>query len=245
MHEDGRVEHRGQWLGDTPGLFPNFDFVRSLKIELEGDAGTIFRYSNYENTILVAIAKQLERSEEKDKAELLTFIRSITKSSKNSASPYQGERCMVDLCEVVVHYFYHPAMKGSNGIKSVLPAILNASSFLQTKYAQTIGSLQINSLNFGPQHVWATKDAQGKIDPYHALPAVFDGWSTDDMDDNLSDVDEVADGGAALTAYANLQFSDMHADERQALAEALLKYCELDTFAMVMLVEELRECVKQ
>jgi hypothetical protein len=241
MHSDGRIEHAGQLLVDTPGKFPNFDFVRKLKQELEIDQGTIFRYSHHENSILVAIAKQLERSQEKDRAELIAFIQSITKSTKDSATAYLGERCMVDLCEVVVHYFYHPAMKGSNSIKSVLPAILNSSRFLQAKYSQSIGSLQINSLNFGPEHMWGAKDADGKIDPYHALPPIFEGWEEDEMEDNLSDMDEVSNGGAALTAYSKLQFSDMQPQERQALKEALLKYCELDTLAMVMLVEELRQ----
>lgn len=245
MHADGRIEHVGQLLVDTPGRFPNFEFVRNLKKELERDQGTIFRYSHHENTILLAITKQLEQSQEKDRAELITFIRSITKSAKESTSPYVGERCMVDLCEVVVHFYYHPAMKGSNSIKSVLPAILNSSRFLQAKYSQSIGTLNISSLNFGTEHVWGAKDAEGKIDPYHALPSIFEGWEEDDLDDNLSDMDEVSNGGAALTAYSKLQFTDMQPQERQALKEALLKYCELDTLAMVMLVEEFQQCVKQ
>jgi hypothetical protein len=240
MHEDGHIEHVGQLLLDSPGQFPNFDFVRKLKQELGNDHGTIFRYSNHENTILVAIARQLEKSDELDKRELISFIRSITKSTKNSAVQYRGDRCMVDLCEVVKHFYYHPAMKGSNGIKSVLPAILNSSSFLQTKYAHSIGQLNLSSLNFSPDHIWGIKNSSGKIDPYHALPEIFAGWSVEEMEDNLSDLEEVSDGGAALTAYSKLQFSDMLPNEREALISSLLKYCELDTLAMVMLMEELR-----
>src|SRR5690606_10290527 len=50
--EDGRIEHSHQYLNNIKGVFPNFDFVRSLKEVLEKDNGTIFRYSNHENTIL-------------------------------------------------------------------------------------------------------------------------------------------------------------------------------------------------
>lgn len=44
----------------------------------------------------------------------------------------------------------------------------------------------------------------------------------------------IADGGAAMTAYARMQFTEMGSDERDRVRSALLKYCELDTFAMVL-----------
>jgi hypothetical protein len=40
-----------------------------------------------------------------------------------------------------------------------------------------------------------------------------------------------------MIAYARMQFSEMAVAERQAIRQALLKYCELDTLAMVMLWE--------
>ena len=54
----------------------------------------------------------------------------------------------------------------------------------------------------------------------------------------LSDEDDdVRNGGAAMTAYSRMQFSQMSDVEREKIRLALLKYCELDTLAMVMLVE--------
>jgi hypothetical protein len=40
-----------------------------------------------------------------------------------------------------------------------------------------------------------------------------------------------------LISYAKLQFSDVPADHRELIRSALLKYCELDTLAMVMIWE--------
>lgn len=40
-----------------------------------------------------------------------------------------------------------------------------------------------------------------------------------------------------MTAYGMMQFSEMSDAEKQAISTALLQYCELDTFAMVMLYE--------
>ena len=49
--------------------------------------------------------------------------------------------------------------------------------------------------------------------------------------------EELRDGGAAMMAYAYLQFGDLHAEQRELIRKALLRYCELDTMAMVMIWE--------
>ena len=57
-----------------------------------------------------------------------------------------------------------------------------------------------------------------------------------------STLDEsVCNGGAALAAYSKLQFSDDVATK--ALEEALLRYCELDTLAMVFIWEYFNEMI--
>ncbi|MBE0673591.1 MAG: DUF2779 domain-containing protein, partial [Bacteroidales bacterium] len=48
VEQDGTVRHAGEYLNVEPGVFPNFEFVRRLKAELENDDGTIFRYADHE-----------------------------------------------------------------------------------------------------------------------------------------------------------------------------------------------------
>ena len=48
-------------------------------------------------------------------------------------------------------------------------------------------------------------------------------------------------GGLAMTAYNYTQFNDLSAFERNSIEQALLRYCELDTLAMVMLMQGLME----
>ena len=48
---------------------------------------------------------------------------------------------------------------------------------------------------------------------------------------------KLSDGGAVLAAYGRMQFSEMTDDEKQKIEKALLRYCELDTLAMVMIYE--------
>ncbi|MCK5019062.1 MAG: hypothetical protein KAS32_18520 [Candidatus Peribacteraceae bacterium] len=118
-----------------------------------------------------------------------------------------------------------------------MPAILNSSTFLQEKYSQPIYGTDsgIKSLNF-KDWTWIKFDGGAVIDPYKLLPKMFTDVSDNDFS-LISNNNEIKDGGAALTAYARMQFEDMSNYERTELKQALLKYCELDTMAMVMIYE--------
>ena len=241
--EDGRTEHATEYISNQAGYFPNYDFVRNLKIALENDSGSIFRYSHHESTILNAIYVQLLSSNEPDKEQLLNFIQAISHSKSGSAIKWNGERDMIDLWEIVKNYYYNPLTKGSNSIKDVLPSVLSKSSFLQRKYSQSLETNKVTSKNFPSNHVWLIIENGQVINPYKLLPPVFKDWSEDDIENTLSEIEDIANGGAALTAYGKLQYMDMEEREREELTKALLKYCELDTLAMVMILEHFKELI--
>lgn len=234
FHEDGRIEHATEFIESRPGVDPNIAFVRSLKSALENDRGSIFRYSNHENKILVNLIPALNRSTETDKGELIDFILKITKKEKE----WEGTRNMIDLCDIVKKYYYNPYTKGSNSLKAVLPAILRSSKLLNAKYSRPLAEINVTSLNFPLSHVWLNN---GVNDPYKQLPELFEGMTALERDENISDLEDIREGGAALTAYAMLQYTDMPEHEREEIVTGLKKYCELDTLAMVMLYEHLRE----
>jgi hypothetical protein len=241
IHADGRVEHADEYISNSPGEFPNFHFVRALKRALENDKGTIFRFASHENTILNAIIDQLKVSNEADKNALIDFMKTITVSKEDSVDKWVGDRKMVDLKEVVFKYYYNPYTKGSNSIKAVLPAVLNSSALLKAKYGQSIGQVGVSSANFSSEHIWLKVDNGQVVNPYKMLPPLFEGWAESDLEDNVSEMDGIADGGMALTAYAKLQYQDMTDKERGEITSGLLKYCELDTLAMVMIYEHFKE----
>jgi len=226
--ESRNVSHAGEFIESGPGVFPNYDFVRALKDELKNDDGTIFRYGAHENTYLNLIMAQLQEDPQPpaDANGLISFIRDIT----------AGPRKMVDMLELVKCYYYDPAMKGSNSIKAVLPAMLNASSFLQEFYGRPIYGAEggIKSLNF-KDWTWVVKEGGRVRDPYSLLPKIFEGLDEEEIEGFLSDFDEIHEGGTATMAWCRMQFSEMSDDERRMIEEALLKYCELDTLAMVMI----------
>jgi hypothetical protein len=236
VEANGAIIHANEYINTQPGEFPNFEFVRALKLAL-GGSGTIFRYSNHENTVLNQIRVQLLESDEVDKQELVHFIESITKRKDDE---HEGERCMVDLCEVYKNYYFDPHTKGSNSIKAVLPAMLRRSMHLQEKYAQPLADINVTSKNFSQSHTWLQVLNDEVKDPYKMLPPVFEQWTNEELD-QLSDIEDLNNGGAALTAYGFMQYTDMSDQEREALSQALKKYCELDTLAMVMIWEGFRE----
>lgn len=246
VHQDGTVEHKSEFLKAIPGEFPNYDFLRALKVALEGTDGTIFRYATHENSYLNHLYGQLmdDSNPPADRDGLCAFIQHITVAAANAEERWQGPRAMVDLLELVKRFFYDPRTKGSNSIKKILPAIMSRSDYLRDRYSKPFyGSEELPSLNF-KGFTWFVEENGRPVDPYKLLPKLFQDVDTNQLD-LLSDGDELADGGAALTAYARLQFEEMSDYERAEIEAALLKYCELDTLAMVMIVEAWREWCKR
>jgi hypothetical protein len=231
IDKDGTITHKSEWIDREKGNFPNFRFIRALKESLGNNSGTIFRFATHENTIVNAIYDQLEASSEDDKVELQQFIKSISHSKNDRVNAWDpGNRDMIDLCEVVKKYLYHPYMRGSNSIKSVLPAVIKLSKKIQEKYGKPIGDINLTSNNFGDDHIWITDP---NVDPYKNLPEI----DFSDLDTSMSEMNKIQNGGAALVAYAKLQYENMSDEEREKICSALLKYCELDTLAMVLIYE--------
>ena len=231
LDEDGTLTHT-EWIS-TERVFPNFDFVRALKHDLEGDDGTVFRYSHHENSVLKQIAEQLRFSGETDKDELIAFIESITYDKDDR----YGERNMVDLCEVVVRYFYDPTMKGSNSIKVVLPAVLRSRELQQmyeNPYREYVDSPNFADFDFSLINY--TDKAKAEVgNPYKFLPTIgaelFTESGAPDSEERINN------GGLANANYAKLQYDGLSNEEKLKLKNALLRYCELDTMAMVLIYQ--------
>ena len=238
IEQDGSVRHVGEYLLAEPGVYPNFEFVRALKAALCHDEGTILRWSNHENTVLEHIAEQIRKSEPvlPDANELLAFIEGITKG---------GNREMVDLARIAERAYFHPETKARVSIKKVLPAVLKTSEYLRQKYQRPIYGIEIPSRNYQGFSWWEERSGV-LIDPYQRLreltKEMLGEMGADAADAEALEIDiDISEGGAAAMAFARLQFEDLSPDVRAAIKAALLRYCELDTLAMVMIVEAWRE----
>ena len=198
---------------------------------LENDDGTIFRYAAHENTVLNQIKAQMIDTDESKYGDLIEWIETITEW-KDGGIKSEGYRNMVDMLQLVRKYYYHPDMGGSNSIKKVLPAVMNGKSIKQ-KYSHPLsfGTNLKGSVLY--ELDWDTAKPKN---PYSLLPSQYGDLDLN-QDELIFEDAEIQEGGAALIAYAKMQFTDMSDDERKALLKALLQYCELDTLAMVMIYE--------
>ena len=259
--KDGHVHirHANQWISTQAGVFPSIEFVRQLRKALMPKGvlkGTVFRYHNHENSVLRSLRKTIADADPvdaPDAQELIAFIDLITKSTGDEAKAhgeYVGPKAMVDLHRLVQEGYYSRRAGGSISLKFVLPAILNDAKDVADLYARpgVYGAgLPVHSLNFNEPtgHVWLDPAKGG--DPYKTLPGIFgpEHGQLNDMLQRLAGDDEeegaINQGGLAMTAYNYTQFSGLSAAERQSIENALLRYCELDTLAMVMLVQGLME----
>jgi len=256
LHQDGRLEHVDDFLMSEPGQMPNVAFLKSLKDTLSRNEGTVMMWSPYENSVLNALldslSKELKLSgvdlaeQAQVYEELKVFVDSLTTRKQGNKTLHRGSRAMVDLCELSSKGFFHRRAGGSNSIKKVLPAMLDASDTLRGLYSQPVyGSVGIgavtastfNSRNFDTPMAWWQRDSNGDtIDPYQLLPNVFADIDVHESSDDAA----INQGGAAAAAYGRLQLENATPTNRLAWRRALLKYCELDTLAMAMIVQSWR-----
>ena len=80
-----------------------------------------------------------------------------------------------------------------------------------------------------------TKEMRGSYSIKYVLPALF----PDDDELNYHNLDMIHNGSEAMNAYVNI--SKLSKEEQEQVRNNLLKYCELDTYAMVKIWEKLRE----
>lgn len=219
---DGSVSHASEWICLERGVQPNERFALALHAALGHDDGGILHYAAHERTVLADIASALElQGDRPSSLELASWIRSILPASGSTGR-------MVDMKDLLVRHYYHPLARGSNSLKAVLPAIIETSPFLQATYSAPIyGTPAMPSCNF-QNTAWISTTSS---DPYAALPTL----DTIEPSQRLFDDESIRDGGAAMVAYAKCQFTEISPQEVDSLRAALLKYCELDTLAMVML----------
>jgi len=187
-----------EWINLEPRL-PNVDFAQALRAAI-GDQGTVFTWSPHEETTLRDIARQIAEYELPDDG-LRSWLERFLDSGR-----------LFDLCEHAKRHYFHPAMKGSNSIKAVLPAIWQSNAALR-------------------QDLWfrayAREDHGAVLDPYATLPSL----------EIYDEAEVVKEGTGAMHAYQEMVYGAGRSDLaiKKAWSELLLRYCKLDTLAMVII----------
>ena len=210
---DKELQHC-EWI-NVADAFPSFEFVRALRDAI-GDTGTMLVWSDFEQSTLKDIRRQMDHYKLGDK-KLADWVDAMVPDRKD------GGRVQ-DLLELCGLHYYHPEMEGRLSIKYVLPAIWSGNEYLW-------------------RDPWFSKyfreNLEGAMDPYDALTGVI--LETDNSDSNSQEteiaVDAVREGIGAMRTYQEMMYglSRSDAKHREAVKKMLLQYCELDTAAMVII----------
>jgi hypothetical protein len=212
-----------EWL-NLEDAYPNEEFLTNLR-QVVGDTGTILVWSHYEASLLKNVQEQL-RDRGVLTEELEMWFTGVLGVKKGNEIKIPAR--IVDLLKKSEAHYCHPDMKGSHSIKKVLDAVWSGAPDLWS-------------------HPWFkdyyATDASGRaLDPYKTLvnPEKFE-YLGDSVD--LEDEDDfelgVTDGVGAMRAYQDMLFG-LNRDNpeiRDSMRDSLLRYCELDTAAMVMIWE--------
>jgi hypothetical protein len=192
------VEH-GEWI-NVEDEFPNFTFAQTLRQWLS-EGGTVFTWSKHERSVLSEIRTQLQTRAQALPA-VGTWLDGLLSGTR-----------LVDLCELALNHYFHPAMAGRTSLKAVLPAVWPLVPDLHTH----------------PTFARYYQLQNGRpIDPYATLPSLPFG-----EDDTNARV--VREGTGAMRAYQEMMYGLSRDDgaSREKWRKLLLQYCELDTAAMV------------
>ncbi|KAL3777604.1 hypothetical protein ACHAW5_007494 [Stephanodiscus triporus] len=211
-HGSSEVHHASEFLHTEEGP-PIVSFLKALHeaICCYPDGGTVFQWSPHEHNVLKEMLSSPEAS-------------ASLSSREFSALSALLDNGMVDLCKLAQKYYYVDGSDGSSSIKKLLQPTLQISDHLKKIY----GSPTYNSRNFS-NFQWYQIDDGGRVkDPYDILSTM----SHPDQHGSAN----VTKGGAAAAAFHELQ-NDLDDGDRSDIENSLLRYCELDTLAMVMIVQ--------
>lgn len=216
LRDDGSWSHH-QWIDDLESGYPNYELIRQLINVSDIEEGTIVQYSNFERNALKTIRRELmdEHNQLPDAARLIEWIEKIIhrNDSSHHKPPY-----VADLSRLVKNFYYNCEMGNSLSIKDVLQSVMSHSNFLMQKYSQPY-----SSHNFEAMQWWQSDGKGGARNPYNLLMETGEA--------------PIRRGTEAMVVYGKLISQEWSEEQIEAFQHALLKYCELDTLAMVMIYQ--------
>lgn len=224
LQEDGSWSHY-QWIDDFESGYVNYELVRQLKKVPQITEGTIVQYSNFERHALKTIRRALMNEQESvaDAEELIKWIGQIIrrKDSTHRQAPF-----MADLSRQVKHFYYNREMENSLSVKDVLRSVMSHSEFLKEKYSKPY-----SSRNFDEMIWWRAGSENGALNPYELLAEREEG--------------AIRRGTEAMVVYGEMISRELPKEELKKYQQSLLRYCELDTLAMVMIYQHWQQAVKR
>ncbi|MDZ7773939.1 MAG: DUF2779 domain-containing protein [Balneolaceae bacterium] len=222
LHEDGSWSHR-QWIDRGGEGYCNYALLRNLArvpglgADSSTGGGTLVQYSGFEGQALRKMRGELREEQRgrapEDRRELLDWLDALLDGAEGRPAVQ-----LADMSRLVRDYYYNRHMEDSLGLKEVVRAVMAMGGVLQERWSRPYRGSNFDGI------VWWQPDGKGGVrSPYRIL--VEQGGA------------DVQRGAEAMTSYADLRAGRLGVDERQDRLSSLLKYCELDTLAMLMIFQ--------
>jgi hypothetical protein len=224
LFSDGRWRHH-EWIDDFANDYPNYELIRQLQDVPHIEEGTIVQYSNFERHALTTIRRELTNdfADIPDADNLIFWLEKII-NRHDSSSPQPPY--VADLSRLVKNYYYNREMEDSLSIKEVLSSVMSHSSYLKNIYSKPYSSNNFDHI------IWWQPDGQGGArNPYSILTETGDS--------------PIRRGTEAMVTYGKMIAQALDPEKYKAYKNALLKYCELDTLAMMMIYQHWKNKMKQ
>jgi len=209
LYENGELIH-SKYLKKSDNDEYISEFTEALLSIPDINSGTLVHYSPYEKQALHKLLKIVSRSSRFQES----FIGGLQEMISGNDSVYSQDR-FIDLSKWVRDFYFNSAMNGSLGLKQIFMSVLKISDSAKAKYSEKITGTGIDF------PVVELNESGGIKDPYSRM--------------RTSSI-PIEDGSSAMYAWIYSRMSNMN-DENEAIYKELETYCNLDSLAMVILVE--------
>jgi hypothetical protein len=217
VNKNGEINHE-EWLDiDPESGYPHSEFISKLHQIPDITKGTIIQYSQFEQQALRQLYGEFNRNAMYYEKEMAMLKELLLYTDHEKTRFY-------DLSRLIRDGYFNSDLEGSLGLKHLLKSVLKfkhetaPGSPLKAK----IVDLEID-LN-------QKTDGDYLPDPYNLVQ------------DHKYAID---DGAAAMNAYISLKSGLLTAEEEQDIPILLRRYCALDSYALIVIFNHLKELAQK
>lgn len=213
-----------EWIHEGKGS-PNAAFLQNLKNAI-GNSGTLVVFGTHELRVLKLLLNELDAMPFVDR-DLRAWLADVL-------DPELPKLHSVDFHAIASEYYLHPDMGNRSSLKKLVAAVLRTNPS-----PRALRWLR----HFTPSLSLEQRDDTGKqVDPYSLLPEPFAHIAESDSEKAvalLGSQNTVRQGALAMALYEELKYGWMQEPGplRNALLNAMLLYCRLDSLSLALLWE--------
>jgi len=211
---------------NTVAHHPGIELLDRLRCAV-GTSGTVLIWSKYELTQLKNLKTRLQDEPKDVQADLIDWVSRLIRSADDANTP--GTARIVDQHDLVVKHWFHPLMQNRTSLKVALPSALDAAP--RGRIDEWLAELGFTAPETGAR----------PENPYKLLPS-FNIPGLPGEESSEGERVSVEDGVEAMYAYRDMLYGRYmnRLDQHQKIREVLLRYCQLDTLAQVIVWEHWR-----